>query len=196
MTGKTHVAIGVAAALTISSGQPLGNQLGMVLTAMISSLIPDLDHPKSKLNQKILFINNNLYRKLFYISLGSLFIYLYFLREMKLFLLLGIISFLIGISNHRGFTHSILGFLASSSIVALGTLDYGLIHIYYGFILGYILHIVADFFTSKGVKLFYPLDNSISFPIKIKTNGKLEKVLFVVLSIYSVFYCLGILFEN
>lgn len=187
MTGKTHVVIGVAAALTISSGQPLENQLGMVLTAMISSLIPDLDHPKSKLNQKILFINNNLYRKLFYISLGSLFVYLYFLQEMKLFLLFGIISFLIGISNHRGFTHSILGFLASSSIVALGTLDYGLIHIYYGFILGYILHIIADFFTSKGVKLFYPLDNSISFPIKIKTNGKFEKILFVVLSVYSIF---------
>lgn len=193
MTGKTHVAIGMAAALTISAGQPLERQLGIIVAAAISSLIPDLDHPKGKLNQKILLFNSKLYRTLFYLSLGSVFIYLYFLRETKPFLLLGIMSFLIGVSTHRGFTHSILGFLTSTFIVALGTLNYGLNSIYSGFIIGYVLHIIADFFTPKGIKLFYPLNYKISSPITIKTNSKLEAILVLVLSVYSICLLLGYL---
>ncbi|MBU5427558.1 metal-dependent hydrolase [Tissierella pigra] len=190
MTGKTHMAIGITAALTISYGQPLENQLIIVLASAISSLIPDLDHPKGKINQKILLIKSNFYRVLFYIFIGGIFIYLYYLMKSKIFLFLGIGSFLVGISSHRGFTHSIIGFLASTSIVSLGKLDYGLDAIYSGFIIGYFLHIVADLFTSKGVKLFYPLNNNISFPITIKTNSKFESMIFRLL----VIYCVCILF--
>ncbi len=186
MNGKTHVAIGMAAALTISAGQPLERQLGIIAAAAISSLIPDLDHPKGKLNQKILLFNNKFYRTLFYLSLGSVFMYLYFSQGIKPFLLLGITSFLIGVSTHRGFTHSILGFLISTFIVALGTVNYGLSSIYSGFIIGYVLHLIGDFFTPKGIKLFYPLNYKISSPITISTNSKLEEILVLVLSVYSI----------
>ncbi|NMB27491.1 MAG: metal-dependent hydrolase, partial [Tissierellia bacterium] len=47
MTGKTHVAIGIAAGLTISFGQRVENQLILVLASALGSLIPDLDHPKA-----------------------------------------------------------------------------------------------------------------------------------------------------
>ena len=190
MTGKTHIAIGIAAALTISYGQPLENQSVIVLVSAISSLIPDLDHPKGKINQKILLVKNNFYRVSFYVLVGIVFTYLYYLSKLKFLLFLGIGSFLVGISSHRGFTHSIVGFLASTTIVSLGKLDYGLDSIYSGFIIGYFLHIVADLFTSKGVKLFYPLNNKISFPITIKTNSKFEKILFRLLVIYCVWLLL------
>ena len=176
MTGKTHVAIGIAAGLTISFGQRVENQLILVLASALGSLIPDLDHPKAKLNQKLLLINNNFYRALFYLSLGSIFVYLYFAKGIEPFLLLGIVSFLIGISSHRSFTHSIIGFLASASIVGMGTLKYGLSSAYSGFVIGYILHLVADFFTPKGIKLFYPLKTNIAFPITIRTSSKTEKI--------------------
>ena len=94
MTGKTHVAIGIATALTISLKQPVESQLVLVISSAIGSLVPDLDHPKGKLNQKLLLIKNNLYRALFYLSLGGIFMYLYFSKEMKPFLLLGIVSLL------------------------------------------------------------------------------------------------------
>ena len=186
MTGKTHVAIGITTALAISSGQPLEEQLVLVLTSAIGSLIPDLDHPKGKLNQKLLLYNNNFYRILFYLSLGSIFIYLYFLKEIKPFLLLGIVSFLVGISSHRGVTHSILGFLASASIVGIVTLKYDLSNVYSGFIIGYALHLIADFFNPKGIKLFYPLSTNVSSPITIKTNSETEKIIFMLLSMYSI----------
>ncbi len=52
MTGQTHVAIGIATALTLSMDQPIENKLIMILGSTIGSLTPDLDHPKGKLNQK------------------------------------------------------------------------------------------------------------------------------------------------
>lgn len=193
MTGKTHVAIGIAAGLTISFGQRVENQLILVLASALGSLIPDLDHPKAKLNQKLLLINNNFYRALFYLSLGSIFVYLYFAKGIEPFLLLGIVSFLIGISSHRSFTHSIVGFLISASIIGIGTLKYRFPSAYSGFVIGYILHLVADFFTPKGIKLFYPLKTNIAFPITIKTNSKTEKIVFALLSIYSVCLLFGYL---
>ena len=193
MTGKTHVAIGIAAGLTISFGQRVENQLILVLASALGSLIPDLDHPKAKLNQKLLLINNNFYRALFYLSLGSIFVYLYFAKGIEPFLLLGIVSYLIGISSHRSFTHSIIGFLASASIVGMGTLKYGLSSAYSGFVIGYILHLVADFSTPKGIKLFYPLKTNIAFPITVRTSSKTEKIIFVFLGIYSVCLLIGYL---
>lgn len=187
MTGKTHIAIGIAAGLTISSGQPVESQLALILASAIGSLVPDLDHPKAKLNQKFLLFKNNFYRVLFYLSLSSLFLYLYFIIDNKIFGLLGISTFLLGISSHRGLTHSIVGFLISTSIVKIATLDYGLSSLYTGFTLGYALHLVADFFNPKGIKLFYPLNKNVSSPITIKTNGIIEKIIFSFLSIYSIF---------
>lgn len=191
MTGKTHVAIGITAALAMSSNQPVENQLILVLVSAISSLVPDLDHPKGKLNQKILLVNNNFHRILFYLSLGCIFTYFYYSIEIKVLLYLGIISFLIGISRHRGFTHSIIGFLISMSIVKLCTVKYELDYIHTGFAIGYGFHIIADLFTTKGVQLFYPLKNNISFPIKIRTSSKVEDIIFTLLGISSVCLLFG-----
>lgn len=186
MTGKTHMAIGIAAALTISFNQSVESQLILVISSAIGSLIPDLDHPKSKLNQKLLFINNNLYRALFYLSISGVFMYLYFSIENKFFMLLGLVSCLVGVSSHRSFTHSIIGFLLASSIIGMSTFKFNLPSIYTGFVVGYALHLIADSFTPRGIRLFYPIKANISFPITIKTNSKAEKIIFSLLSIYCI----------
>lgn len=191
MTGKTHVAMGIAAGLTLSHGQSPENQLILVLASMVGSLIPDLDHPKGKLNQKILWINNGLYRMLFYLALGSILMYLNFVKNNKYLMLLGLVFILIGISSHRGFTHSIVGFLLSASVVKMGTSNYGLDSLYSGFMVGYVLHLVADFFTPRGIRLFYPLKISVSSPINIKTGNYWERIIFTILSIYCVFVLMG-----
>lgn len=186
MTGKTHVAIGVAAALTLSLDYPPENLIILVLASSLGSLVPDLDHPKGKLNQKLLRKTNKLYKTLFFIILGSIFMYLYFLKDIKPLLIISVIFFLLGISGHRGFTHSIIGFLGSIYIVRIGALKYNLPFIYYGFLLGYMLHLIADFFTPMGIKLFYPLNVNISAPITIKTNSSIEGIVFILVSIYSI----------
>lgn len=186
MTGKTHVAIGIAAALTITQNQPLKNQIIMVAATGLSSLFPDLDHPKSKLNQKILLFKNKFFKTLFYLALGGLFVYAYLSTDIKTLLFFGIASALIGISIHRGFTHSLLGLLSYSFLVKFIAREYNMEFIYTGFILGYFLHLIADFFTSQGIKLFYPIKKNISAPIVIKTNNSVEKLMFTILSLYSL----------
>lgn len=186
MTGKTHIAIGIAAGLTISSNLPIENQLILIGASMVGSLLPDLDHPKAKLNQKLLFFNNKLYKTIFYLLLSSISTSLYFTMNQKVFGLIGIATFFIALSSHRGFTHSIIGFLIFASIIKIGTLKYGLSSVYSGFTIGYILHLIADFFTPQGIKLFYPLRTNVSAPITIKTSSIKEKSFFTILSIYSV----------
>lgn len=186
MTGKTHVAIGIAAALTITQGQPLENQIIMVATSALGSLFPDLDHPKSKINQKILFFNNKFFKTLFYLGIAGLFIYAYISTEIKALIFLGIAAGLVGISLHRGFTHSLLGLFAYSFLVKFIATEYNIEYIYKGFVLGFILHLLADYFTAQGIKLFYPIKKNISAPIVIKTNNSAEKLIFIVLSLYSL----------
>lgn len=191
MTGKTHLAIGIAAALTITQGQPLNNQIIMIATTAISSLFPDLDHPKSKLNQRILIFNNKFFKTFFYLLVAGLFIYAYMHFDIKLFIFLGMASALVGISLHRGFTHSLLGLFSYSFLIRFIALEYNIDYIYQGFVLGYGLHLLADFFTSQGIKLFYPIKKNISSPIVIKTNNSAEKLLFIVLSLYSMILLLN-----
>lgn len=187
MKGKTHIAIGVTVGLVLSAGQPIENQLTLVLSAALGSLVPDLDHPKAKLNQKLLFFKNKFYSLLFYLALTAGFTCLFLFNGNFVFKLLAIISFLIATSSHRGFTHSIIGFLLFSMMAKLVTEEYKLYDIYLGFTTGYLLHLVADFFTLKGIKLFFPLDENISSPIILKPNTMLEEFIFICLSIYSLY---------
>lgn len=190
MTGKTHVSIGIATALTISANQTNESKLIIVLFSIIGSLLPDLDHPQAKLNQKLLIFKNNLSRITLYLCLSLLFLYLYLennnFSNNKIILVVGIFFLLLALSTHRGFTHSLLGLVTSSIIIKYLSLKYGLIDIYIGFFIGYLMHLVADFFNPKGIKIFYPLKKNISAFLTIKTGGKMEKKLFSIFVIYSL----------
>ncbi len=186
MTGKTHIAIGVATGLALGKGLPLEKQLIIVTAAVVGSLAPDLDHPNGALNQKLLKVNNNFFRLLMYGLCSVAFLYLYLYKNLDLFLPISIITLVVGVSGHRSFTHSIIGTLAFGFIAkAIGAeLNEGLI--YEGFIAGYISHLVADFFTPKGIKLFFPAKVSIASPISLKSSSPLEDFIFLAFSVYSI----------
>lgn len=186
MTGKTHIAIGVAAGLTLSLGKPINEQIFIVAASALGSLIPDLDHAKSKLNQKLLIFKRELYRIIFFIAISALFLYLYMQSLNTIFALLSIIFLFIGVSTHRGFTHSILGFLIFAYIIKNITDPFNLDSIAKAISLGYLSHLLADFLTPKGIKLFYPLNTNIASPIIINPNSGIDTVIFTIASIYSL----------
>ncbi|WP_042680064.1 metal-dependent hydrolase [Anaerosalibacter massiliensis] len=188
MTGKTHMAVGIATGLALSTGKPLREQLILLTASAIGSLVPDLDHPKSKLNQRILVFKNRIFKVLSYLIIGVGLIYLGSALEDIVFKILGIALMLTGISSHRGFTHSLLGFFLFSSIVQIYSIRFDLNEIYIGFNIGYILHLVMDFFTPQGIQLFFPLTENISSPITIKTNGEGENLIFIGSSFYSIYF--------
>ncbi len=186
MTGKTHIAIGVAAGLTMAYGKPINQQLIIITASSLGSLIPDLDHPKSKLNQKILFLKNELFRIMFFMALAALFLYFYTITQNTMLALLSLLLLFIGISTHRGFTHSVMGFLIFAYIIKTITDPYSLDYLYKSISIGYLSHLIADFLTPKGIKLFYPLNVNISSPIIINPKSGMDSIIFILASIYSV----------
>lgn len=190
MTGKTHIAIGIATALTLSRDQPLENKLLIVAASILGSLAPDLDHPRAKLNQKLLKFNNNLFRMIFYLSFAGIFVFIYFKNGGLIFLLASLALSLVGISGHRSFTHSILGLLAASTMAKVVASKYGLDPLALGFSMGYGMHLIADYFNPRGIKLFYPAKINVASPITIKTASSSENMVFMAASIYSIFMLL------
>lgn len=185
MTGKTHMAIGVALGLSLAANKPVNEQLIIVGVSAIGSLLPDLDHPKAKLNQKILLFKNKLFSVLFYLSISASLVYFYLQQGESIFLLLALTIFLMGISSHRGFTHSILGFLLVSNIARLVIYKYNLnFLIYKSFTLSYLSHLLTDFLTPKGIQLFYPIGKNIASPLTINPKSGVDEAIFAFLSIY------------
>jgi inner membrane protein len=193
MTGKTHIAIGTTVGLILSIGQPMETQIMLVLSSVIGSLMPDLDHPKAKLNQKLLIFKNKIYSTIFYLSLSFGFRYLFLHTDNIVYKLLGILTLLIGISTHRSFTHSLLGLFFVAYIVKIIAYKYNLYPVFLGFTIGYALHLLADFFTIKGIKLFFPLAFNVSSPIILNPNKMYENLVFNLLCIYSVYLLLKVI---
>lgn len=188
MTGKTHITVGIAAGLTLAAGNSIENQVILILAAAVGSLIPDLDHPRSKINQRVLLFKNKLFKMITYSLMGVGLIYLDTILngpENRTLRLLGLILILVGLSRHRGFTHSLFGLVLFSGIVYIGTLNYNQYAAFVGFVIGYVSHLVLDLITVQGIELLYPYDKNIKIPLGIKTNGMVENLILSVTSIYS-----------
>ncbi|SDC31026.1 inner membrane protein [Candidatus Frackibacter sp. WG11] len=98
----------------------------------------------------------------------------------KIPLLSWILKFL-GI-KHRGISHSILGImitaLFSLSLIRLKFINMVLV---YGFLIGYLSHILMDLFNPGGVTLFWPKNKRYSLG-NIKVGKVAENLLFLVIS--------------
>ncbi|MBG9453114.1 membrane protein [Lysinibacillus sphaericus] len=94
--------------------------------------------------------------------------------------------------GHRSFTHSLL-FLFLVGMLLHTFIPYETISL--GILLGIASHILLDMATKKGVKLFFPVSISVRLPITTKTGSKAEKVVFMLLTILSVFFSYEIIFK-
>lgn len=190
MTGKTHITVGVATGLTLAIGYPKESQAILIAAAVVGSLIPDLDHPRSKINQRVLLFKNKLFKMITYSLMGLVLIYLDYVLYAsgnKTLRLIGLALILIGISRHRGFTHSLLGLILFSSIVYIGTMKFNLYEAFIGFAIGYASHLFMDLLTEKGIYLLFPVDKRVRIPLGIKTSGFEEYIILMVTSIYSLY---------
>mgnify|MGYP001093810091 CR=1 FL=1 len=181
MNCKGHIVIGMAAAVALFPVIDIPIRMSTLALAAIGSLIPDLDHPSSVLNQKILPINNKKTKKLVYGLIGSFVVVLNYIHyQMVALYILGIIIFLIGRSKHRGFTHSALGLFLFMLTIKLLTNDYGFIYEGWSFITGYFSHLFIDFFTEAGIAIFYPIESDhYGAPFRFKTGSVAEKIICV-----------------
>lgn len=170
MTGKQHMGIGVGGSIaglvaftSLASTAVNPVQSVIVVTGSVfGSLMPDIDSKKSKASQvfnKVLFyfimafgvirfINNGKVSTASSTVLAKVVDLITYNSLFSSFGLLLFLSLVVAgkLSPHRGFTHKWLGTL-SFCLVALITFESSFA---WGFIIGYLLHLVADRCTKDG----------------------------------------------
>lgn len=97
--------------------------------------------------------------------------------------------------GHRGFTHSLLGFVSFTLLfylVFIYHIGFPLFSISF-FIMGYSIHLIEDFITTRGIPLFSPfISKRYSIPL-VKTQGIGEyiiRLIFVGLFLYQSYFFL------
>ncbi|QCX34464.1 metal-dependent hydrolase [Caloramator sp. E03] len=174
MTGKTHVGIGVMSTIILSQYIPIDLTVSALGISAVASLLPDIDHPKGIINKYLLPFRSKGAKIAFYFALGIFVILINnFYFSYSYLTALGVFFVFIGVSNHRnGTTHSLTGFLCF-----LFTLGYIATKLKYKnfiipFSIGYLSHLSADMFTSRGIPLFYPfVKKKIKMPLTITVGS-------------------------
>ncbi|OFI07494.1 inner membrane protein YdjM [Clostridium acetireducens DSM 10703] len=193
MKGKTHVGVGIVTFITLSNKIPEKVNYLAIITVVIASLLPDIDHPKSIINKYILPFKNKATKITLYGCIGIIFLwYNYLYSTDPIFKAIGLVFIIIAMSSHRnGFTHSLSGMITFSFMAGyIGNLCHEYYLIYY-FMIGYGMHLLCDMATNRGVPLFYPFKNKkIKFPITYKTDSKIGKVIEELLMILGLIYTL------
>lgn len=181
MTGKTHMAAGIAASLAITAPKTPGNLVLCIVASAVGAVISDIDVSTSDVRKELnkvltivgLFIVVSMGLE-FWFSLGifntvNQYGYLQFLIGFLLFL--GICIFGKN-SSHRTFTHSILG------LVLLSLSVYIMLPVaVFPFAVAMASHIVLDLFNKKKVNLWYPSHHGIAFYL-CSAGGIVNKVIF------------------
>ncbi|AOV08143.1 metal-dependent hydrolase [Sporosarcina ureilytica] len=100
----------------------------------------------------------------------------------KLPLLSKIINTLFG---HRTFTHSLLFLVLIASLMnAFFPNDV----VKTGILVGMVSHYILDMATRNGIKLFFPLNLTVRFPVTTRTGSKVEGIVFSILTLISFYY--------
>jgi len=87
--------------------------------------------------------------------------------------------------GHRSFTHSLL-FLVLVGMLLHTFIPYESVSL--GILIGMASHVFLDMGTKKGVKLFFPVSISVRLPFTTKTGSKAEKVVFMMLTLLSIYF--------
>lgn len=199
VTAKTHVATGAALTLMLMQPDNIKYLTLSLAGGVIGSIIPDIDSKNSETNQ--------VFDKVTIITLLTIVVCIgleYFfnigiykliakrtnIEEIITTLILFFIMCIIGSrTNHRSFTHSILGLIIYSLILYISLPKVFII----SFMIGYISHILLDLLNHKGLKLFFPLKKRFCFDL-FDSSGVVNNIIFgiscMVLFGILVVYCL------
>jgi inner membrane protein len=200
MKGKTHAAVGTSVFVFLCNILPGKFGLINLIFAIIGSILSDIDHPKSFINKYLLPFRNQATKVTLFCSLGIVMLYIDSIyKSAPIFKVIGISLILIGLSTHRmGFTHSILGMIIFTIVLSFFAAIYELIYVELYFLGGFLLHLICDMCTKRGVPLLYPFNNKkYRLPLAFTTGGVIGNFIegsLIVLSIAYVAYTLPKLF--
>jgi inner membrane protein len=163
--GRTHIALGlVANAILINTNDTKSAIVAVGITAF-SSVLPDIDHPNGLL-RRITGITSKPLNIIICLGIFFWLIYKYQLSSSGGVILTGAAIAAL-FTPHRTFTHSLFGFAAYSLGVYFLYRPF-----FYPFAIGYLMHLIADYFTTSGMQLYYPFGEYEKFGLV--TTGSIE----------------------
>ena len=204
MTGQSHKAIGVAVGAAIAIygvGQGELAYAMALISAPLAAMLPDIDHDNAKIGKLRKQVANVAVTVLAVVVVVAAWMYGRFILEnYRTVLLLGLmvviptlVLFKLSqtkwvretwgfVVKHRGIMHTLI--IPVLTIVAtIFIQDRYFLILTYGFLAGYVSHILADCLTSRGCPIFFPfLRKNIKFS-NIKTGSSAEKTHTMVLVI-------------
>ncbi|MDX8046435.1 metal-dependent hydrolase [Gracilibacillus sp. S3-1-1] len=89
------------------------------------------------------------------------------------------------IFGHRTFTHSLLFLLLVRFLLSLVTNNTSFIT---GIMLGMASHFLLDSMTKQGIKLLYPVNITVRFPLTTRTGGAVENIVLLALTIVTLYF--------
>lgn len=199
MTGKTHLAVGTAAALCITYPSDLKELALCIIASSVGSVVCDVDVKSSESRRDL----NRITVIALIAGIAALFaeykfdlgITKNFNRESDMFrLVLGFISFIAVCTfgkyqPHRSFMHSIPALALLTAIVYF---MYPALAPY--FFISMFSHIFIDLFNRRKIRLLYPLKKGLCFKL-CPANGKVNDILFIAGSVLSVFFLILAIFH-
>lgn len=163
---KTHIAVGVASALAIAQTGSVESCVAAVIGGSIGGIIADCDITPSRVHKDAL-IGRII---VVFVSVASLAIDYwygagvcdYLVESLGVWLIAGIalfaaLTFVGGHTDHRSFTHSLVGmaaFCGSFYLICEPLLPY--------FVIGYASHLALDVTNKQGIQLFWPFKVNVS----------------------------------
>lgn len=183
MTGKTHLAVGTAAALCITQPSSFKEMALCIAVSSVGSVISDVDVKTSESSRDL----NKVTAAAVILGIVTAFaeyqfdlgIIKNFSRESNIFrLLIGFAAFIAVCTfgknqPHRSFMHSFPALLVLSGIVYF---MYPALAPY--FLVSMLSHIFIDLFNRKRVKLFYPVKRGFCFNM-CKAGGIVNRIMFI-----------------
>jgi inner membrane protein len=177
MLWRTHLAFGILFALVVAPFVNIQNKIIFILLVGIGSLLPDVDHDKSKINRicpvtrifPIFFDVDHDKSKINRICPVTRIFPIFF--------------------KHRGFFHSLFPAILIWFGFALLGLDWVGLSIAYG----YVSHLFTDGFTLSGVNLLYPVSKWI---IKgpVRTGNFFEFLLLIIVVVIDIILAFRLFF--
>ena len=157
---KTHIAVGVASALVIAQTGSAESCVAAMIGGSIGGIIADCDITPSRAHKDAL-IGRIVVIAVSVVSLAIDYWYGvgvcdYLVGSLGVWLIVGIVLFAAlrfvgGHTDHRSFTHSLVGmaaFCGSFYLICEPLLPY--------FVIGYASHLVLDITNKQGIQLFWP----------------------------------------
>lgn len=150
----THAAAGLSASILAAQAMHVGAlpTLLIISGGILGSYLPDIDHPKSAFGSRVLPLS---------LPISAVF-------------------------GHRGITHSLIAVVGVSALSwwVLKTAHWEqswLLPLVEGVAVGYLSHLVGDYFTNSGIPLLWPSRRKFVSPVKLCTGDIREYILALVL---------------